>query len=183
MWLVNLLRKFYKLLFNEQYKAETFCRYIGSENKRKHKYLKKYLKKYLAKRYHIIIGYYTIIGSNLTIPHPQNIVIGEGAVIEDNVVIYQDVTIGAKDKDLIDIENLQSCYPHICDSVCIYAGAKIIGGICIEENCIIGSNAVVTKDTEKNGVYGGVPARLIKKKEDLNYKGGGKGKGQNFDIE
>lgn len=177
MRLVNLLRKFYELLFNEQYKVETFCRYIGSENKRKHKYLKKYLKRRLAKRYHIIIGYHTIIGNNITIPHPQNIVIGEGAVIHDNVVIYQDVTIGAKERDSIDMEDLQSCYPHICNNVCIYAGAKIIGNICVEENCIIGSNAVVTKDTEKNGVYGGVPARLIRKRESpLNGKGGGKKK-------
>ena len=173
MYSKKLLKRIYKLLFNQQYKIQYFCEYIGSENKIKHKFLKRYMRKWLARKYHIIIGFHAIIGKNIIMPHPQNIVIGEGAVIGNNVTIYQDVTIDAKEKNSVDIYNLQSCYPRICNNVCIYSGAKIIGNACVKENSIIGNNAVVIENTEKNGVYAGVPATLIKKREDSdNLRGG-----------
>lgn len=54
--------------------------------------------------------------------------------------------------------------PTIGDNVVVYAGAKIIGGVHIGNNVIIGANAVVTKDVPDNCVVAGVPARIIKMK-------------------
>lgn len=50
----------------------------------------------------------------------------------------------------------------IGNDVWIGFGAQIMSGVTIADGCVIGAGAVVTKDTVKNGVYGGVPARLIK---------------------
>lgn len=50
----------------------------------------------------------------------------------------------------------------IKNNVWLGAGAKIMAGVTIEEGCVIGAGSVVTKSTEKNSVYGGVPASKIK---------------------
>lgn len=50
----------------------------------------------------------------------------------------------------------------IKDNVWIGASVTILDGVTIEEGCVIGAGAVVTKSTVKNGVYAGVPAKLLK---------------------
>ena len=74
--------------------------------------------------------------------------------IGKNAWINQQVTIGYNGLDA----------PTIGDNVVVYAGAKIIGGVHIGNNVIIGANAVVTKDVPDNCVVAGVPARIIKMK-------------------
>lgn len=54
--------------------------------------------------------------------------------------------------------------PVICDNVIFGVHATVIGGVIIEAGCIIGAGAVVTKSTESNGIYAGVPARRIKER-------------------
>lgn len=53
--------------------------------------------------------------------------------------------------------------PIIGDNVTITCGAKVIGGIHIGDNCIIGANSVVVKDIPSNSTVVGVPGRIIKK--------------------
>lgn len=167
----NNCRKILRALLNEQYKAQRICEFIGSKEKDKYVLLKRFLRRRLYAKNHIIIGMNTIVGKNITFPHPQNIVIGDGVVIGNNVVIYQDVTIGVQDREQLE-KYSGRLYPKINDNVCIYAGAKVVGSICIEENCIIGSNAVVLRNTEKNGVYGGAPARLLRMRDVSKEVGG-----------
>lgn len=120
-----------------------------------------FIKNLLHKRYNIIIGDECLIGENISFPHPQNIVIGSKVKIGDNCIIYQDVTLGQNRKE----------YPKIGDNVIIYAGAKIIGGITIGNNVVVGANAVVTKDVLDNSIVAGIPARKIgtRSKEDEFY--------------
>lgn len=94
------------------------------------------------------------ISSNLYLYHPYGIIINSKSIIGDKCVIRQGVTIG--NKGLTD----NSC-PKIGNNVEIGAGAKIIGGISIGDNSIIGANAVVTKSFPKGSVLVGVPARNI----------------------
>ncbi|MBR6142469.1 MAG: serine acetyltransferase [Bacteroidaceae bacterium] len=61
--------------------------------------------------------------------------------------------------------DIQDNTPTIGDRVAFGPGAKAFGKIVIGDNCFIASNAVVTKDIPDNSVVGGVPAKIIKKKE------------------
>lgn len=97
------------------------------------------------------------VGSNLKFPHATGIVIGEGVKIGSNVTIYQQVTIGAQRLG----EAKKGLYPEIGDNVTIFAGAKIVGPIKLGSNCIIGANAVVTRDVPENKTAVGIPARIL----------------------
>ena len=110
---------------------------------------------HILKWYSSEISPYSKIGKNVCFPHPIGIVIGNGVVLEDNVTVYQNVTIG---KTCDEAEK----YPVIGHGVTIYTGATIIGDVKIEENCVIGAHAVVTKSTEAGHIYAGVPAKKIK---------------------
>jgi serine O-acetyltransferase len=84
-------------------------------------------------------------GEGLLITHPAGIVIGRGSKVGNNCIIYQNVTLGAKD-----LHNIE--YPKIGDNVIIFSGSKILGGIVIENNCIIGANAIVTKSINSENI-------------------------------
>lgn len=97
-------------------------------------------------------------------PHPIGIVIGGGrgaTAISDGVVILQNVTIGVKDINY----RFKGGDPviKIRSGVVISAGAVILGPLEIGENSLIAANSVVTEDVPPNSLYGGVPARLIKR--------------------
>lgn len=72
--------------------------------------------------------------------------------IGKNCHIYQQVTIG--------YNGVQA--PIIGNNVRICCGAKVIGGIRVGNNVVIGANAVVCKDVPDNVIVGGVPAKVIK---------------------
>lgn len=85
------------------------------------------------------------IGKSFFIDHGTGVVIGETCVIENNVKLYQNVTLGARsfkknaDGSLVKGEKR---HPHIGNNVVIYAGATILGGdTYIEDNSVIKGNA------------------------------------------
>lgn len=91
------------------------------------------------------------IGRNFFIDHGTGIVIGETAIIGNNVKIYQGVTLGA----LYVTKNLQNItrHPTIEDHVVIYANATILGGdTVIGENSVIGGNVWITESVAPNSV-------------------------------
>ena len=92
------------------------------------------------------------IGGGLIIQHGFSTIIS-AQKIGEKCKIYQDVTIGF-DHDLK--------APVIGDNVEVCCGAKVIGGITVGDNVLIGANAVVVKDVPSNCVVAGVPARIIK---------------------
>ncbi len=81
-----------------------------------------------------------IIGKRLFIDHGFGVVIGQTAVIGDDVVIYHGVTLGATGKEW------GKRHPNIGDRVMIGAGAKILGNINIGSDVKIGANAIILKD-------------------------------------
>lgn len=89
------------------------------------------------------------IGKNLFIDHGQAVVIGETAVIGNDVMIYHGVTLGAKKVDF------GNRHPKIGNNVILGTGCIILGNICIGDNSVVGANAVVTKDVEPNTVIYG----------------------------
>lgn len=105
------------------------------------------------------------IGKSLFIDHGMGVVIGETAIIGDNVLLYQGVTLGGT--GLIKGRR----HPTIGNNVVIGAGAKILGNISIGDNAYIGANAVVIKDVPANSTVVGVPGRITKqdgKKIDIS---------------
>lgn len=97
------------------------------------------------------------IGKNLFIDHGNGVVIGETAIIKDNVTIFHGVTLGG-----LGFEKGKR-HPTIGNNVLIGCGAKILGNIEIGNNSKIGANAVVLKDVDSNCTVVGVPGRMIKK--------------------
>ena len=93
------------------------------------------------------------IGKGLLIDHGIGVVIGETAIIGDNVTLYQGVTLGGTGKET------GKRHPNIGDNVMISAGAKIIGSFTVGENSKIGAGSVVTKDIPPYIIAGREPAR------------------------
>jgi len=97
-----------------------------------------------------------IIGKRLFIDHGMGVVIGETAVVGDDVLLYQGVTLGGTGKEK------GKRHPNIGNNVVIGAGAKILGNITVGDNTYIGANAVVLKDVPPNSTVVGVPGRITK---------------------
>lgn len=109
------------------------------------------------------ISPYAKIGSGFRIYHSTGIVIGCDCEIGDNCEIFQNVTLGENSNKRIDGRRRM---PHLGNNVSVYAGACIIGPVCIGDNVEIGANSVVTKDIEENSVAAGAPAVIIRKKQE-----------------
>lgn len=103
------------------------------------------------------------IGERLFIDHGEGVVIGETSVIGDDVIIYQQVTLGGTGKEH------GKRHPTIGNNVVIGAGAKILGNITIGDHVRIGAGSVVVNDVPDNCTVVGIPGRIVKQKlEDEN---------------
>ena len=105
-----------------------------------------------------------VIGSGLFIDHGMGVVIGETAVVGDNVTLFQGVTLGGTGKES------GKRHPTVGNNVVIGAGAKVLGNITIGDSSYIGANAVVLRDVPPNATMVGVPGHITKqdgKKIDL----------------
>ncbi|HAP78933.1 MAG TPA: serine O-acetyltransferase [Ruminococcus sp.] len=96
------------------------------------------------------------IGKSLFIDHGMGVVIGETAVIGDNCLIYQGVTLGGTGKDK------GKRHPTIGNNVLVGAGAKVLGPFTVGNNVKIAANAVVLKPLPDNCTAVGVPARVVR---------------------
>ena len=87
------------------------------------------------------------IGKRVFIDHGFGVVIGETTIIEDDVLIYQGVTLGG-----VSLEPGKR-HPTICHHVVVGAGAKVLGNITIGEHSKIGANSVVVKNVPLLSVF------------------------------
>lgn len=102
-----------------------------------------------------------VIGDSFFIDHATGVVIGETAIIKDNVKIYQGVTLGALyvERELRNVKR----HPTIENNVTIYANATILGGkTSIGANSIIGGNAWLTASVPENSIVSHSPTINIK---------------------
>ncbi len=97
------------------------------------------------------------IGRRVFIDHGIGVVIGETAEVGDDVLIYQQVTLGG-----VSLSHGKR-HPTVEEGVVIGAGAKVLGNITIGANSKIGANSVVVKDVPKNSTAVGIPAKVVKK--------------------
>ncbi len=95
------------------------------------------------------------LGKGIFIDHGAGVVIGETAVIGDNVTIYQGVTLGGTGKEH------GKRHPSIGNGVIIGAEAIILGNIFIGDNSRVGAGALVTKSVCADCTVVGNPARVI----------------------
>ena len=109
-----------------------------------------------------------VIGDNSTI-NPCAIIYGQGGTIIGNgvriaahTVVVPSNHIYSDPNKYIYTQGLSKKGIKIEDDVWLGAGVKILDGVTIAKGCVIGANAVVTKDTEPFGIYVGVPAKKIK---------------------
>jgi len=105
------------------------------------------------------------IGKRFFIDHGMGVVIGETAIIGDDVLLYQGVTLGGTGLEK------GKRHPTIGNNVVIGGGAKVLGNITIGDNSYIGANAVVIKDVPPNSTVVGVPGRVTRqdgKKIDIS---------------
>jgi serine O-acetyltransferase len=95
------------------------------------------------------------VGKGIMIDHAHSIVIGETAVVGDNVSMLHSVTLGGTGKEDGDR------HPKIEDGVMIGAGAKILGNITVGHCSRIAAGSVVLHDVPHNTTVAGVPARVV----------------------
>jgi len=99
----------------------------------------------------------TQVGGGLQFKHFNGIVVNDKAVIGRNATLFDGVTVGVNLRPDGDGGS-----PVIGDNVVLCSGAKIIGGVTIGRNSIVGANAVVTRDIPEDAVAAGIPAKVIK---------------------
>lgn len=97
------------------------------------------------------------IGKGFFIDHGTGVIIGETAIIGDNVTLYQGVTLGGTGKEQ------GKRHPTIGDNVMIGAGAKVLGSFTVGENSMIGAGSVILQEVPANSTVVGVPGRIVKR--------------------
>ncbi len=100
------------------------------------------------------------IGRRVFIDHGVGVVIGETAIIGNDVLIYQQVTLGGVST------SKGKRHPTLENNVVIGAGAKILGNITIGANSKVGANSVVVKNVPSHCTAVGIPARVLKRGYD-----------------
>ena len=122
----------------------------------------------------VSIGAKTVLGQECTISAYQHVSIGRECVIADRVMLID------FDHGMVEVDRpirLQGIYKrdvHVGHNVWIGYGACILRGVTIGDNAVIGTNSVVTKDVPPNAVVGGVPARVIRMRDEpkeMRFKG------------
>ena len=123
----------------------------------KHYFLARWISQCAARKTGIEIHPGATIGKGLFIDHGAGVIIGETAIIGDNVTLYQGVTLGGTGKEK------GKRHPTLEDNVMVSAGAKILGSFTIGENSKIGAGSVVLKAVPPNCTVVGVPGRIVKR--------------------
>ena len=100
------------------------------------------------------------LGRRVFIDHGVGVVIGETTVIGNDVIIYQQVTLGGVST------SKGKRHPTLENNVVIGAGSKVLGNITIGENSKVGANSVVVKDVPADSTAIGIPARVLKRGYD-----------------
>lgn len=124
--------------------------------KKGHYFLARWISQHAARKTGIEIHPGAQVGKNLFIDHGKGVIIGETAIIGDNVTLYQGVTLGGTGKET------GKRHPTVMDNVMISAGAIVLGSFTIGENSKIGAGSVVLEEVPPNSTVVGVPGRVVK---------------------
>ena len=122
-----------------------------------HYFWARYISQRAARKTGIEIHPGATIGKGFFIDHGSGVIIGETAIVGDNVTLYQGVTLGGTGKET------GKRHPTLGDNVMVSAGAKIIGSFTVGENSKIGAGSVVIEEVPPNCTVVGVPGRIVKR--------------------
>ncbi len=121
----------------------------------------KTLARWLAKRMRVRMGAdihpAATIGRRFSIDHGIGVVIGGTAVIGDDCLLYQGVTLGMTTKKMGGKR-----HPTLGNNVLVGANATILGNICVGDNARVGAGAVVVDEVPRDTTVAGVPARVVR---------------------
>ena len=135
------------------FKAQIYHKISKFFYNRKHFFIARYISEKAKRKTGIEIHPGATIGKNLFIDHGMGVVIGETAIIKDNVTLFHGVTLGGTGKEK------GKRHPTVKDNAYIGSGAKILGNITIGENSKIGANAVILKSVDDNTTVVGIPIK------------------------
>jgi serine O-acetyltransferase len=106
------------------------------------------------------------IGRRLFIDHGMGVVIGETAIVGDDVTLYHDVTLGGISPSINSLTQVNvKRHPTLEDGVIVGAGAQILGDIVVGRNARVGANAVVVKNVPSGVAVVGIPGHVVKPKD------------------
>jgi len=100
-----------------------------------------------------------VLGRRLLIDHGMGVVIGETAVVGDDVTLYQGVTLGGTGS--ASDNGRRKRHPSLCNGVFVGNNANVLGDITIGENSRVGAGSVVLRDVPPNSTVVGVPAHIV----------------------
>lgn len=126
---------------------------------KKHYFLARWISQRAVRKTGIEIHPGATIGRGLFIDHGSGVIIGETAILGNNVTLYQGVTLGGTGKEQ------GKRHPTLQDNVMVSAGAKILGSFTIGENSKIGAGSVVLAEVPPNCTVVGVPGRIVRRGE------------------
>lgn len=98
------------------------------------------------------------IGRRFFIDHGEGVVIGETTIIGDDVLIYQQVTLGGTGKEQ------GKRHPTLGNNVIVGAGAKVLGNITLGDFVRVGAGSVVVEDVDAYSTVVGIPGRVVHRK-------------------
>lgn len=139
------------------FKAITRYRLAHKLYEKKHYFLARWYSQRTARKTGIEIHPGAKIGKGLFIDHGNGVIIGETAIIGNNVTLYQGVTLGGTGKEQ------GKRHPTVEDNVMISAGAKVLGSFRVGRNSKIGAGSVVLSEVPPNSTVVGVPGRVVKR--------------------
>lgn len=146
-----------EVLLYPSFKAMLHYRTAHKLYLKKHYFLARYVSQRGARKTGIEIHPGAQIGKGFFIDHGNGVIIGETAIIGNNVTLYQGVTLGGTGKEH------GKRHPTVGDNVMISAGAKVLGSFTIGENSKIGAGSVVLSEVPPNSTVVGVPGRVVKR--------------------
>ncbi len=146
-----------EVLLYPSFKVMMHYRIAHKLYEKKHYFLARYVSQRGVRKTGIEIHPGAKIGKGFFIDHGNGVIIGETAIIGDNVTLYQGVTLGGTGKEH------GKRHPTIGNNVMISAGAKVLGSFTIGDNSKIGAGSVVLSEVPPNSTVVGVPGRVVKR--------------------
>jgi acetyltransferase-like isoleucine patch superfamily enzyme len=114
----------------------------------------------------VVLGAKSVMGQECTISAYQHVSIGRECVIADRVMLI-DFDHGTSEVERpIRLQGIYKRDVNVGHNVWIGYGACILRGVTVGDNAIIGTNSVVTRPVEANSVVGGVPARVLRMRDE-----------------
>ncbi len=150
------ISKPFEVLLCPSFKALIYYKISHYFYERKHLILARYISEKAKRKTGIEIHPGATIGKRLFIDHGTGVVIGETAIVGNDVTLFHGVTLGGTGKEK------GKRHPTVGNNVFIGSGAKVLGNIVIGNNVKIGANAVILKDVPSNVTIVGVPGKIVK---------------------